>query len=125
MEIRYGRKAKEQHLYYQSKNKIIIDIDGNTYSGRYPSLLYLGSAVFKIAVFQDIVTAITEPWVHYVPVKIDLSDFEEKLQWAKEHDEELKRIAETAKTLSMEYLRLHNYKCYMKELLTKYHRLLR
>ena len=29
------------------------------------------------------------PWVHYVPMKQDISDIEEKLQWAMEHDDEV------------------------------------
>lgn len=31
-----------------------------------------------------------QPWKHYIPFKSDLSDLLEKLQWAKEHDEEVK-----------------------------------
>jgi len=30
-----------------------------------------------------------QPWKHYIPFKSDLSDLLEKLQWAKEHDEEV------------------------------------
>ena len=70
----------------QFVNKIIIDIDGSTYSRRFPHLLASGSAVFKIAEFLDIGFVPAKPWVHYVPVKMDLSDFEERLKWAKEND---------------------------------------
>jgi hypothetical protein len=45
------------------------------------------SVIFKIAVFHDIATMVAKPWVHYVPVKIDLSDFDEKMEWAKDNDE--------------------------------------
>jgi hypothetical protein len=38
----------------QAINKIIIDIDGYSYSQRFPSLLASGSAVLKIAIFLDI-----------------------------------------------------------------------
>ena len=31
----------------------------------------------------------TEPWKHYVPLKDDVSDIEEKLNWALEHDKEV------------------------------------
>jgi hypothetical protein len=62
-------------MRYQYYNKILIDIDGTTYSLRFPQLLSSGSAVFKIAAFDDIGTLPTKPWVHYVPVKMDLSDF--------------------------------------------------
>jgi hypothetical protein len=59
-------------MKYQYKNKILIDIDGTTYSLRYPQLLSSGSAVFKIAAFEDIDTLLAKPWVHYVPIKMDL-----------------------------------------------------
>lgn len=61
-------------LEKQFINKIIIDIDGNTYSGRFPSLLASGSAVFKAAAFEDIGTVATRPWRDYVPLRMDVSD---------------------------------------------------
>lgn len=46
----------------QQAYKIIIDIDGSTYSGRFPSLLYSGSAIMKIGIFEDIATTVTKKW---------------------------------------------------------------
>ena len=69
---------KKQDIY-----KIIIDIEGNTYSGRFPHLLSTGSAIFKSVVYSDLVTFSTRPWVHYVPFKLSLSDLDELIQWAK------------------------------------------
>lgn len=60
----------------QAVNKLIIDIDGNSYSRRFPILLASGSVVIKIATYADIGTIPAKPWVHYIPVKMDLSDFE-------------------------------------------------
>lgn len=37
--------------------------------------------------------ALLVPWVHYVPVRQDLTDVEEKMQWIIEHDEEAQYIA--------------------------------
>lgn len=74
MKIYYGRSARQIPIWSQSVAKIMIDIDGNTYSGRFPQLLYLGSAVFKIKAFEDVATMMSEPWKHYVPIKMDLSD---------------------------------------------------
>ena len=73
----------------QAKNKIIIDIDGATYSERFHNVLKLDSVVFKIFTFDDIGTLAVRPWLHYVPVKMDLSDFDEKLEWARNHDHEM------------------------------------
>lgn len=71
----------------QAAYKILIDIDGYTYSSRFTVLLKLGAAVMKIAVFDDIGFIATKPWEHYIPVDISLKDLEEKIQWAKENDE--------------------------------------
>lgn len=67
----------------QGVNEIIIDIDGYSYSGRFATLLYLGSAVFKIGTYYDVVTSVAQPWVRYVPVRMDLSDLEIKIKWAR------------------------------------------
>ena len=37
-----------------------------------------------------------EPMKHYVPVKKDLSDLQEKLEWAKKNDEKVREIAKEA-----------------------------
>ena len=71
----------------QSKIKVIIDIDGNSYSERFPYLLTTGSAVIKIATFLDTGFIPAKPWIHYVPARMDLTDLEEKIKWAKENDQ--------------------------------------
>ena len=42
-----------------------------------------GSAVLKITVFLDFPLIVAQPWVHFVPVRVDLQDFEKQLQWVK------------------------------------------
>jgi transcriptional regulator of NAD metabolism len=79
--------------------------------------------VFKISVFTDIGSIVPRPWIHYVPINFDLSDFKEKLEWAKQNDDEIKKIAERGKEISQ---KVHSYKaylCYTKTLLLKYHEL--
>jgi hypothetical protein len=73
----------------QAINKLIIDIDGFSYSRRFPILMATGSVVIKIASFVDIGTVPAEPWVHFIPVKMDLSDLEDSIRWAKENDKKL------------------------------------
>lgn len=57
-------------------------------------MLQMGSAVFKAKVFEDIGSIAMNPWEHYIPLNFDLSDFREKLDWAKSNDRLLKEIAE-------------------------------
>lgn len=32
------------------------------------------------------------PWEHYIPVRADMGDLLEKIQWARDHDEEVRRM---------------------------------
>jgi hypothetical protein len=47
-----------------------------------------------------------QPWVHYVPLRDDASDSEEKMKWVMENDPEARKISERA-TLWMEDLIFH------------------
>jgi hypothetical protein len=38
-----------------------------------------------------------EPWIHYIPIRQDLSDVEQQVQWMIDHSEESKRISHRAK----------------------------
>lgn len=69
-----------------SKYKILLDIDGASYSERFPKLLQRQSAVFRAKAFEDIGTILMTPWEHYVPIEMDMSDLKEKLSWAKNND---------------------------------------
>ena len=63
-----------------------------------PGLLFHHETAAKDYIHEDI-----QPFVHYVPVKEDLSDVMEKLEWAESHPEEAKQIADNASQL-MEFL---------------------
>lgn len=69
-----------------ARNKIIFDIDGATFSARFSLILKLDSAIFKAHAFEDIGSIGMKPWEHFVPVQMDLSDLEEKIEWARNND---------------------------------------
>lgn len=81
--------------------------------------------MFKLKVFDDIGSVAMIPWEHYIPIKMDLSDFREKLEWAKRNDEELRKIAERGMKRSKEVHSHSMYKCYIWHVLKKYESLLR
>ncbi|KAJ7887191.1 hypothetical protein B0H13DRAFT_2342472 [Mycena leptocephala] len=70
----YNVETPSQPLEEVYKYKYALDLDGNSFSQRYFSLLRSGSLVFK--------------YVHYIPVLPDLSDLERKIMWAIENDDE-------------------------------------
>jgi hypothetical protein len=42
-----------------------------------------------------------KPYVHYVPIKSDLSDLLKKINWCKKHNEKAKKIAANARELAL------------------------
>ena len=61
-----------------------------------------------------------EPYRHYIPVKADLSDLMEKINWAQEHDEEAKEIAEQATQFVKNNLMIEDTFLYLYQLLLHY-----
>ena len=57
-----------------------------------------------------------KPWVHYIPVRRDLSDLPQLLQWAQQHDSEAKRIAEAGVRYVENHVRYDDALCYWSEL---------
>jgi len=96
--------TKTEMLQY----KYQIDIDGevNAWSGLWWKL-YSNSVVFKVDshyeqwYYKDsgLGPGLKE-WIHYIPVKADLSDLEEKYKWALENDEKCKEIALEGRNLA-------------------------
>ena len=83
--------------------KYLIDIDGN--SNSWPGLftkLLMGSCVLKVeSSWRQWYYDRLEPWVNYVPVKNDLSDLHEKINWCLENDEQAKQIGENGRQLAL------------------------
>ena len=108
----------KEHLTY----KYQICLDGVTCT--YPSnvwKLLSGSVTFKqnskyVMWFYKAL----KPWVHYIPIKHDLSDLIEKINWAIEHDEEAKQIAENAQSFAKENLLEEHLMLYCYKVLKKY-----
>jgi hypothetical protein len=61
----------------------IIDMDGTSWSPRFGSLLCFNSVIVKVEPkYSEYFFADLLPWTHYIPVKADLSDLHENIQWA-------------------------------------------
>ncbi|KAK7001657.1 lipopolysaccharide-modifying protein, partial [Favolaschia claudopus] len=79
------------------KYKYVFDVDGNSFSGRYLGLLKSGSLVFKSTVWAEYFDGWLKPYVHYVPVRPDLSDLVERVEWARGNEGEARRIQRAGK----------------------------
>jgi hypothetical protein len=85
--------------------KYQIDIDGN--SNSWPGLfqkLLTGNPVLKVASphgFRQWYYHLLEPWINFVPVRPDMADLVEKIQWLQANDHVAKSIGEAGRSLAM------------------------
>jgi hypothetical protein len=78
----------------QANHKYIIHIDGNVAAYRLLGTMMTGSLILKVeGPYTLWVDHLLKPLKHYVPVKADLSDLLEVLEWCKNHDAKCKKIA--------------------------------
>lgn len=88
-----------------TKYKYLIDIQGNGYSGRIKMLMFTGRPLFIAdRKWIEFWTNDVKPFVHYIPVKEDLSDLIEMLDWAEKNEEKCKEIAKNAQVFAKENL---------------------
>lgn len=75
---------------FQLQYKYQINIDGTVAAYRLPYLLAGDSVVLKqdSGYYEHFYNEL-RPWEHYIPIRADLGDLLEKIQWARDHDEEV------------------------------------
>ena len=66
-----------------------------------------------------------KPWVHYIPVRQDLTDARQLIEFAIENDQLAKEIAKRGQDFVMEHLKMEEIYCYWEELIKEYTKLLR
>ena len=95
-------------------------VDGSVGAARIPKMLSSGSLVFKAGLFGDWYDEWFIPGEHYLPINLTYGNLEATLQWALEHDEEAKAIADRGKEFALKRLRKEDMICYMYRLLLEY-----
>uniref|UniRef100_A0A8C5FMA5 Protein O-glucosyltransferase 2 n=1 Tax=Gadus morhua TaxID=8049 RepID=A0A8C5FMA5_GADMO len=92
-EALYGPLVKHVSFFDFFKYKYQINVDGTVAAYRLPYLLAGDSVVMKLdsGYYEHFYNEL-KPWTHYIPVRADLGDLLEKIQWAKDHDQEARDI---------------------------------
>ncbi|XP_075448459.1 protein O-glucosyltransferase 3 isoform X3 [Ascaphus truei] len=103
------------------KYKYQVNMDGTVAAYRFPYLMLGDSLVLKQAspYYEHFYTAL-KPWKHYIPIKRNLSDLIERIQWAKENDDEARTIAKEGQVLARELLQPHRLYCYYYKVFQQY-----
>ncbi|OCF42296.1 hypothetical protein I317_03916 [Kwoniella heveanensis CBS 569] len=104
-----GRKDWNQGNQY----KYLLDIDGNGWSARFKRLMSTNSVVLKSTIFPEWYTDRIQPWVHYIPIKADLTDLYDALSFFRGGNDGLaKEIAVAGKEWSKTFWRKEDMVAY-------------
>lgn len=89
----------------QSKYKYIINIEGHVAAFRLSTELSMGCCILKVeSPYKLWYSDILEPYVHYVPVKADLSNLESQVQWCIDNEDTCQGISKSARLFYDTYL---------------------
>ncbi|GAX76169.1 hypothetical protein CEUSTIGMA_g3613.t1 [Chlamydomonas eustigma] len=107
--------------------KYLLHLDGQALSSRVDLLLPLNSLLFKEeSGYKSFYYHLLKPEVHYIPVwKKTPDDIVPALEWAKAHDKEAQKIAESAQDFALKYLNKRARTCYWYKLLVEFSKLLK
>ena len=101
--------------------RYIASLDGNGWADRFSRLLASSSLVFKQeSENYEFFESVVKPDTHYLPIKHDISDLNDKLDWANEHPLEVSRMIERSNKFVRENMRQEQVDCYLYNLLVKY-----
>ncbi|CAL8284316.1 unnamed protein product [Gadus morhua 'NCC'] len=117
--------AKEIPLVDHCKYKYLFNFRGVAASFRLKHLFLCGSLVFHVGdEWHEFFYGQLRPWVHYVPLRQDLADVRELLQFVKHHDAIAQDIALRGRQFILEHLKMEDVTCYWEQLLSQFGRLL-
>ncbi|CAG5117018.1 unnamed protein product [Candidula unifasciata] len=117
----YRPPAAEVKLEDHCKYRYLFNFRGVAASFRLKHLFLCNSTVFHVgSEWLEFFYPALKPWVHYIPVKSDLSNARELILFAKENQAIVQGIAERGRRFIMEHLRMEDITCYWKKLLLSY-----
>lgn len=89
----------------QASYKYIVNVDGHVNAFRLSLEMSMGCVILMVeSKYRIWFRRYLKEYVHYVPIKADLSDIFEKIRWCREHDKECEQIALNAKKFYDTYL---------------------
>ncbi|OQV16124.1 KDEL motif-containing protein 1 [Hypsibius exemplaris] len=120
-EEQFGPKAPHVDFFQFFQYKYQINLDGTVAAYRFPYLLAGDGLIFKQeSPYYEHFYPDLAPWQHYIPVRRDLSDLVERINWAREHDAEAWNISRSGAEFARTNLLPHNVFCYYTLLLEKW-----
>ncbi|KIL62815.1 glycosyltransferase family 90 protein [Amanita muscaria Koide BX008] len=126
----YNWRGRQTHAE-AGRYKYVIDVDGNGWSGRFKRLMTSHALIFKSTVYPEWYMDRVAPWLHYVPIKVDLSDLHDALVFFRgdgngegDHEDLARKIALAGRQWSKTFWRREDLAAYFFRLLLEYSRLM-
>lgn len=92
-------------LEEQKKYKYIVHIDGHVSAFRLSTMLGLNCCLLIVnSKWKVWYSDMLKPYEHYIPIKEDLSDLYEQIEWCKNNDDSCEYIANNAVEFASKYL---------------------
>lgn len=102
----------------QSNYKYIIHIDGNVNAYRLLTTMRTGSLILRVSsAYISWVDHMIYPGTHYLPIKPDLSDLENCIEWCIKNDDKCKLIAKAGLDFAISVLKKEYIKSYFQKVL--------
>jgi len=121
-----AKPATEISLEDHCEYKYLFNFRGVAASFRFKHLFLCNSLVFHVDdKWLEFFYPALKPWVHYIPVRQDLKDARELIQFAIENDNIAKSIAARGRNFVKEHLKLEDVTNFWKDLLVEYTKLLK
>ncbi|KAF4555002.1 Hypothetical protein D9617_3g020710 [Elsinoe fawcettii] len=109
------------------RHKLLLDLDGNAFSGRYYTYLASGSCVLKMTIFREWHDERLVPWTHYIPISVGMEELPEVVRFltlTSAGEEIARRVADMGREWHGRLLREEDAAVYMYRFLLEYARLL-
>lgn len=114
----------------QEDYKYQLDVDGNSWSGRFRRLMLSNGAVLKATIFQEFWTDWAVPWLHFIPLQVDYSDIHDVMAFFRggpsgenAHDDLAREIAMAGKAWARKHMRWEDIEAYTFRQFLEYGRL--
>jgi hypothetical protein len=107
--------------------KYAVYLEGNCgWADRLKNQLALGMVLFvQETPCQEFFAPLLVPWVHYIPIKNDLSDLLDLIRWAQANDDSVREISANAAEFAKEYLSTDSWRIYLRTVFDIYAGLMR
>lgn len=101
----------------QSEYKYIIHIDGHVAAYRLAIEMSFGSVLLKVdSPYKLWFSDRLKPYIHYVPIKSDLSDIITQIEWCRKNDDKCRLIAQNARDFYENHLQKKHLLLYLQRL---------